>query len=50
MLGKLASVIVERLIDQQGATDVMRLQITEAGRQFRRSGLPSVMRDAMPQK
>jgi hypothetical protein len=44
---KLASAVVERLIDGEETMDVMRLRITDAGRRFRRSGLPSVMRHAM---
>jgi hypothetical protein len=46
---QLASAVVERLIDEEGTTDLMRLRITEAGLHFRRSGLPSVMRGAMPE-
>lgn len=46
---KLASAVIERLIDGEETIDVMRLRITDAGRRFRRSGLPSVMRDAMPE-
>jgi hypothetical protein len=44
---KLVSAVIERLIDGEETIDVMRLRITEAGRRFRGSGLPSVMRDAM---